>query len=178
MIETVRLLLRRWSPDDLDDFAAIMANDLVGKYSLSRGGIPRERSEEILANFIKHWDDRGFGPWAAIVKETRTLIGYIGLNTPFWFPAVMPAVEVGYRLHPSAWNQGYATEGAHEALRFGFADHGLDEIIAIYEPENVASGRVMEKIGMQFRMEAPDPADETATLRVYAITKEKWRAGS
>jgi RimJ/RimL family protein N-acetyltransferase len=86
----------------------------------------------------------------------------------------MPSVEVGWRLDPDYWGRGLATEGGRAALRFGFDVVGLDEIVSIYEPENVASGRVMEHIGMRHDRNTTHPA-LGIDLRVYKILKADWQ---
>lgn len=176
-IETERLTMRPWKLDDLDVYAEIFSDDRIMRYSFTRRGMTREESEEALGRHVRHFEEHGFGLWAVIPKEAGRIIGYTGLQVPLWFPALMPAVEVGYRLHPDYWKKGYATEGAGASLRHGFEVAGLDEIIAIYEPANVASGRVMERLGMRRVRDVPDPKDGGTTLRIYAITREEWSAG-
>ncbi len=82
-------------------------------------------------------------------------VGFIGLNLTPWDAPFTPAVEVGWRLARSHWGNGYATEGAREALRYGFDVIGLDEIVSFTTPANVRSWKVMERIGM-----TRDPADD------------------
>ena len=67
----------------------------------------------------------------------------VGFDTPF-----TPAVEIGWRLSPAHWGKGYATEGAKAALRFGFEDLNLDQIVSFTVPANKPSWSVMERIGM------------------------------
>jgi RimJ/RimL family protein N-acetyltransferase len=86
----------------------------------------------------------------------------------------MPTVEVGFRLDPDFWGRGLATEGGRAALKFGFDGLGLDEIVSIYEPRNVASGRVMEQLGMLPDRDTTHPA-LGVPLRVFKIRREQWR---
>ncbi|MEO1443691.1 MAG: GNAT family N-acetyltransferase, partial [Chloroflexota bacterium] len=90
------------------------------------------------------WDRRGYGAWALVEKATDRFMGHVGLfiidNTD--------VIEVGYALGRTFWGNGYATEAAHATLRYGFDVVGLDEIVAVAFPENTASLRVMEKVGM------------------------------
>ena len=82
-------------------------------------------------------------------------IGWIGL-WPIGFDShFTPAIEVGWRLLPEFWAQGYATEGAEASLQYGFDILKLDEIVSITVPANVRSKRVMEKLGMH-----TDPKDD------------------
>ncbi|HUS62389.1 MAG TPA: GNAT family N-acetyltransferase, partial [Acidimicrobiales bacterium] len=101
-------------------------------------------------------------------------VGFIGLTEPAWMPDVRPAIEVGWRLAHEHWGKGLATEGGEAALRFGFETLGLDRIISLYEPENVASGRVMAKIGMCFQRDTHHPT-LPLPVRIFEITADQWR---
>jgi RimJ/RimL family protein N-acetyltransferase len=113
--------------------------------------------------------------WAAELRGEHELIGMIGLAVPAWLPAVLPAVEVGWRLHPDWWGRGLATEGGRASLEYGFDVVRLDRIISIFKPENVASGRVMAKLGMRDCLVTEDPV-MGGTLQVREITRHQWRA--
>ena len=126
-LETTRLLLRPWSRADLDPLAEVFAHVDVWRYPLGRG-LTREQTERFLDRQMMHWGEYGFGLWAAELKESSTLIGYIGLAVPHWLPQILPAVEVGYRLHPRHWGKGIATEGAEASLRHGFTMLGLTPV--------------------------------------------------
>lgn len=76
------------------------------------------------------------------------MIGFIGLSVPGFLPAVLPAVEVGWRLARDVWGQGLATEGGRASIQHGFGALGLDRIVSIIHPHNVASRRVAEKLDM------------------------------
>lgn len=85
----------------------------------------------------------------------------------------MPIPEIGWRIHPSQWGLGLATEAALAALHHGFTALGFNEVVSIYEPDNVASGRVMERLGMTHDRDTTQP--ETGTpLRVYRIHHASW----
>ncbi len=176
VVETERLRLRPWAPDDVEPLAAVFAIPAVWRYPFGRG-LTREETERFLQRHLRHWEADGFGSWAAELRGTRELVGYVGLTTPTWLPEVMPAVEVGWRLHPAHWGQGLATEGGRASLRHGFEELGLDRIIGIFVPENVASGRVMEKLGMKPFLTTTDPySARRGPLEVRAITAAAWRA--
>ena len=174
VVETERLRLRPWTPDDVDALAEIFAVPAVSWYPFGRG-LTRDETERFVARHVGHWEERGWGSWAVERRGNPDLIGYLGLATVYWLPEVMPAVEVGWRLHPAYWGQGLATEGARATLRYGFEDVGLDRIIAIFVPENVASGRVMAKLGMQPFLTTTDHELGTA-LEVREITASAWRS--
>lgn len=174
-VETERLLLRSWRTDDLGALTALFAEPAVWWYPLRRGLTPEE-SERFLDRQIEHWEVHGFGMWAAELKAEEELAGYIGLAVPEWLPEVLPAVEVGWRLHPRWWGAGLATEGGRASLRHGFDGLGLDRIISIFQPENMASGGVMAKLGMRDWLVTEDRLG--STLHVRDITAAQWRAGA
>jgi RimJ/RimL family protein N-acetyltransferase len=145
-VETARLVLRMFRPDDLDEFAALVADADVMKYVANGTPVTREESDIALQSIIRHWDSHGFGRWAVIDKDTRAFAGYGGLRSLLGTP------EVVYHLGKAYWGRGLATELARASLRFGFEEHQFDSIIAIAKPENVASIRVMEKAGLRYEL--------------------------
>jgi RimJ/RimL family protein N-acetyltransferase len=173
-VETERLLLRRWQRNDLDVLARLFAKPEMWWWPFKRGRTTEE-TDEFLERKLHEWDDRGWSQWAAVEKRSGTLIGFIGLCPPASLPEVMPAVEVGWRLDPDVWGQGYATEGGRAAIDAGFNILGLDEIVSIYEPDNVASGRVMQRLGMTHDRDTTHPT-LGVPLRIYRIGIEAWRS--
>lgn len=173
-VETTRLLLRLWRIDDLEPLAEIFAKEPVWRYPFKRGWT-LEETRDFLHRKIDEWQDRGFSQWAVEVKGGPQLIGFLGLAPPEFLPEVMPTVEVGWRLDPAWWGRGLATEGGRAALDYAFETLGLDEVVSIYEPENVASGRVMERLGMRRFMDTTHPS-LGVPLRVYKVTASEWTA--
>lgn len=146
-------MLRRWRPGDLAPYAALNADPVVREHFPST--LTREESLDELTRFDARFDERGYGLWAVEVPGVAEFVGFIGLNLTMWDAPFTPAVEVGWRLARSHWGNGYATEGAREALWYGFDVIGLDEIVSFTTPANVRSWNVMERIGM-----TRDPADD------------------
>ena len=100
------------------------------------------------------------GDLACLLSERNSdghLIGFTGLSVPNFLPEIMPAVEIGWRFARSSWGCGYATEAAQAALDFGLTHLRLPDIVSIYQIENEASRRIMEKLGMTFERETVDP---------------------
>ena len=145
MIRTDRLLLRRWRDEDRAPFVAINRDPVVMEHF--QGLTPPDVSNDFIDRIEAHWDAHGWGLWAVEVPGVAPFIGSAGL-----WPATQvlgwESREVGWRLARASWGQGYATEGAREALRFGFEDHGFDEIVSFTVPANVRSIAVMERIGL------------------------------
>jgi RimJ/RimL family protein N-acetyltransferase len=145
-IETARLHLRMFRPDDLDNLATLLADADVIRYVGNGLPIPRQESEDALHSIIRHWDNHGFGRWAIIDKEAQKFIGFGGLRS------LMGTPEVVYHFARAYWGQGLATETARASLRFGFDEHQFNHIVAVAKPENAASIHVMEKVGMKYEM--------------------------
>jgi RimJ/RimL family protein N-acetyltransferase len=145
-IETERLLLRMFRPEDLDELARLLSDPDVVKYVGDGNPVGREEADKALKSIIKHWDTHGFGRWATVDKETREFIGFGGLRSLFGIP------EVVYHLAKAQWGKGLATELGRAALRFGFEEHQFERIVAIARPGNAASIHVMEKLGMKYEM--------------------------
>lgn len=172
-VETARLLLRRWRVDDLDALVQVFAKPEVWWFPFKRGWTARE-TEGFLHRKLDEWATRGWSHWAVIHKPDVALIGFIGLSPPVFLPEVMPTVEVGWRLDPAYWGRGLATEGGRAALDAGFGVLGLEEIVSIYEPDNVASGRVMAHLGMTHDRDTVHPT-LGVPLRVLKLTRADWR---
>ena len=146
MLETERLFLRHWKQSDRGAFARLNADAETMRYMPAR--LSRAESDALIARIEAHFRDYGFGLFAAELRETGAFIGYIGLAVPQFEAPFMPAVEIGWRIAREHWNQGLATEGARAVVRHAFNDIGLQELVSFTVPGNLASRRVMEKIGM------------------------------
>jgi RimJ/RimL family protein N-acetyltransferase len=146
VIETARLRLRLFRPEDLDPLATMFRDPQVMRYVADGKPADREVAHKALTSVIDHWRRHGFGRWAVENKETHQFLGYGGLRSLLGTP------EVVYHFATANWGQGFATELARASLRFGFEDHQFERIVAIAKPENAASIHVMEKLGMQYEM--------------------------
>lgn len=166
-IRTNRLLLRRFSKEDLDAYAEIMGDREVGKWFPKGDGYTREESEKSLKSILDHWKRFGFGIWAITDKANNVLLGRCGLN----MIAESSEVEVDFVIAPDYWGKGYATEAAEAALKYGFENLKLKRIIALAKPENTLSRRVIEKIGMRYLKDAQYWG---ITCVYYAISKLQY----
>jgi RimJ/RimL family protein N-acetyltransferase len=168
-IETPRLVLRPWSEDDLGGLRELTRRTSVMRHIGARVALTGEQTEQEHAAKLAHWDQYGFGARAAICRDTDEWIGYAVLQHPR--PDVVELqsseVEIGWLLLPSAWGQGYATEAAGALLEEGFRRLELDRIVARYQPANTPSGRIMEKLGMNFERDTVDRHGNS--IRVYSI---------
>lgn len=152
-LRTVRLRLRRWLPQDRAPFSALNADLRVMEHFPAL--LSRAESDAGVDRIEAHFDRHGFGLWAVEIPGVAPFAGFIGLSIPSFDAHFTPCVEIGWRLAVAHWGRGYATEGAHAALAFGFEELALREIVSLTVPGNVRSRRVMGRIGM-----AHDPAGD------------------
>jgi RimJ/RimL family protein N-acetyltransferase len=145
-IETERLLLRTWRQADREPFAQINADPRVMEFFPAR--LSREESDALADRIAKHFQQRGFGLYAAELRSELRFIGFLGLYVPLFQAHFTPCVEIGWRLSAEHWGQGLATEGARAVVHHAFDSLGLDSLVSFTVPANVRSIRVMEKIGM------------------------------
>jgi RimJ/RimL family protein N-acetyltransferase len=159
VIETERLVLRRWQDRDLEPFAELNADPEVMRYIGTGRPLTRDESDAFVGRIEAGFEEHGFGLWCAEPRDgTTPCIGFTGLAIPAFLPEVMPAVEIGWRLARSWWGKGIATEAAAAVAAYAFDVIGLDELVSIRHLDNVASGRVMEKIGMTHDRDTVVPA--------------------
>jgi len=174
-IRTARLLLRPFTADDLDGLhAAVWGDPLVTKYL--PGGQPRplDGTQRIVNHFLTCWERETETAWAVVLPDSGRLIGECGLSI---LPNPAEGIEIFYGLAADCWGQGYATELGRALLRFGFEAFGLDRMRAVAVPENTASRRVMEKLGMTYDGLFPydDRFDEN--LAFYSLSRAAFDPG-
>lgn len=188
-ITTARLVLRRFQQSDGEHLLALDNDPEVMRYI--NGGIDTPRSvieNEVLPRFMtEQVEGTGFGFWAAEERQSGTFVGWFSLrqSTDMAGEAIL-----GYRLRRLMWGQGYATEGAGALLAAGFMQWGVLRMVATTYEKNVASRRVLTKLGFalvrRFRYTAVDLAQCDTAYQpstdvwdgddlVYALTKEAWR---
>jgi RimJ/RimL family protein N-acetyltransferase len=147
VIETGRLILRRWRASDLAPYAAMMADPEV-TYWLG-GGQSRAQAEAHLKLLNETLEGSGFSILAMERKADGAFVGSAGLARVREDIAFAPAVEVGWRLAREAWGHGYATEAARAAIDDGFSRVGLTEIVSFTAASNRRSQAVMERLGLE-----------------------------
>ncbi len=152
---TPRLLIRQWREEDRAPLAALNADTNVMRYFEKT--LTREESDAALDRMQLGIEERGYGFAAAELRETGELIGIIGLfasRQPLPFPENFR--EIGWRLAERYWGKGYASEGAAACVKFGFNEIKAPGLFAVTAIHNLASRRVMEKLGMQLAVERFD----------------------
>lgn len=171
-LTTERLVLRPFVPGDMAELAEVHAEESFWWYPL-RAAMTTEQTADFLHRSIARYETDGFGIEAVIDRQTGALIGWAGLAVPHFLPEVLPAVEVGWRLSGPFRGRGLATEAGRAAVDWGFTAAGLSRIVSIYEPENVASGRVMEHLGFTPFLTTRSP-ERGEVVVVTELTRDTW----
>jgi ribosomal-protein-alanine N-acetyltransferase len=143
ILETDRLLIREFVEDDAEAFFAFNGDPVVMRYT----GEPPSTSVDQVRQKIREYPDyrrHGYGRWAVVHKPDQQIVGFNGLK----FLDDLQEVDLGYRFRADYWGRGIATESSEAILRFGFENLGLKRIIGLVLPDNTASIRVLEKVGM------------------------------
>jgi RimJ/RimL family protein N-acetyltransferase len=146
VIESERLLLRRWREEDREPFYRLNSDARVMEFFPEC--LTRAQSDSLVERINEHFEKHGFGLFAAELREDQTFIGFVGLAVPIFNAHFTPCVEIGWRLAADYWGRGFATEGARAVVKYAFEELALDPLVSFTVPENIRSRRVMEKIGM------------------------------
>lgn len=148
ILETPRLLLRELHPNDAEQFYQLNLNPNVIKYT---GNSAFKNVEEAL-QFLENYQDykqNGYGRWAVIDKSTDEFLGWCGLK----YDKELDETDIGFRFFEHHWNKGYATESAKSCIIYGFENLQLETIIGRAMQGNIASIKVLEKIGLRYKKE-------------------------
>jgi ribosomal-protein-alanine N-acetyltransferase len=157
ILETERLLLREYVEEDAEAFFKLNSDPEVLRFVPDKALLNVEQARQLLIDHpIADYRKHGFGRGALIIKSTGESasaalrrdeqIGFAGLK----YLEELGEVDVAYRLLPTHWGLGLATEVALASVRYGFTDLGLKRIIGLVMPENIASVRVLEKAGLHY----------------------------
>lgn len=175
-LTTGRLLLRPLTMDDLDDLAALHAEESFWHFPFGRAWTTSE-TETFLERTLARYRDPGIAVSAVEIADTGDLAGWAGLSIPTFLPEILPAVEVGWRLGEKYRGRGFATEAGAAWVRYGFDELELTSIVSIYEPENLASELVMQRLGFTPEREAMHPTHHVR-LHVMSLARDEWRRSS
>jgi ribosomal-protein-alanine N-acetyltransferase len=156
-IETERLILRDILESDVDGIFELDSDPIVHKYLGKNPIKTKQKAAEIIEFIHSQYKNLGIGRFAAIEKKSGDFIGWSGLKLNTGEKEALNGktefYDVGYRLIPRYWGKGYATESALAALDYGFNKMNLDTIVGAAEADNIASNKVLQKIGLKFTNE-------------------------
>src|SRR5688572_3735731 len=170
MVESERLIFRKFTIEDLPDLIEHRSDPEVNKYL---GGTKLQNPEALgkrIRFYMSCYESHGFGMCAMIWKPTGEMIGSAGLQPLDG----TDEIEVGYSIVRQYWGQGIGTEAARAWLDHGFQNAGLNRIVAVANTENWASRRIMEKLGMKYEKEEYHYGADCA---FYGISKEEFLNG-
>ncbi len=173
ILETNRLIHRHLVMDDLDELFALYSDSEIRKY-FPEGVLTLAETREHLEWYIDGPRDHPeLGLWATIYKETGMFIGRCGLLP--WTIDGQLEIEVAYLLDKKFWRQGLATEAAEGILAYAFETLNLSRIICLMHPDNIASQRVAQKIGMTLERKVNGIAGDNFPTLMYSINKSVAR---
>ena len=176
-IETERLLLRPFEAGDLDAYHVIQSDENVARFLYNE---PRtlDETRDFLDRKISTAALHAEGDWssaAVVLRETGELVGDMAL---LWASEQHRQGEIGFVFHPAHQGRGYATEAARPLLAFAFGPLGLHRVVGRTEARNVASTRVLEKLGMRLEahlVENEWVKGEWQSELVYALLAREWK---
>jgi [ribosomal protein S5]-alanine N-acetyltransferase len=169
LLETDRTFMRPFADEDLIDLCAILGDPLVMQHTATG----RPKTPSLTASYLysqqDHQEIHGFSLWAVFRRSDQRLIGQCGLARM----RMTGETALGYTLAQDCWGMGYGTETTIAWLRHGFDALKLDRIVAAVKPDNGASIRILDKLGMSF-----DRADTfyDCPCFYYAIRRDQWKA--
>lgn len=167
ILETDRLILRRFVPEDLDPLFALYRDPEIRRY-FPEGVLTYEETREELEWFLNgHPSHPELGLWATLHKGSNQFIGRCGLLP--WTIEGRFEVEVAYLLAREYWGNGLATEAARAIARYAFDQLDLTRLICLVDPDNHASRRVAEKIGMTLEREVDGINGDGFPTLIYSL---------
>lgn len=168
VLTTARLRLEPFADDHLDGLWAMNSDAAVMRYITGRPE-RREETQAAIERVKARWAEWGYSWWSFFELATGELIG-AGCIQHLDRDAANP-LEIGWRLRRDRWQQGYASEAGRRMARFAFETVKGERLMAICDPENAASARVMTRLGMRYRGIERWYERDTAT---YEITRTQW----
>jgi len=182
-LETDRLLLRRFTEDDVENLVELDSDPEVMRFiNGGRPTSPQEIESDFLPAFLDYYERfAGYGFWAAIEKSTGRFVGWFHLRPEADAPP--GEVELGYRLRRAAWGKGYASEGSRALIEKAFSEPGVQRVVASTMVVNIASRCVMENAGLRFvrhfHQPWPDPIEGEEEGDVeYALLRSEWESAT
>ena len=167
-IETERLGLREYTPDDFDRLYEIMSDPETMQHYPAP--FDAERTKGWIAWNLDNYEKYGFGLWAVVLKETGEFIGDCGITLQNIDGEMLP--EIGYHIHRKHWRKGYAGEAARAVRDWAFQNTEYNVLYSYMKYTNEGSWRTAMAIGMKKVKEYPDPKNTISYA--FAITREEW----
>ncbi len=174
-IETERLILRDILETDVDGIFELDSDPIVHKYLGEDPIKTKQKAAEIIQFIKQQYKNLGIGRFAAIEKASGDFIGWSGLKLNTGEKEALNGrtdfYDIGYRFIPRYWRKGYATESSLATLDFGFNKLNLETIVGAAEIENIASNKVLQKIGLKF---INDFTYDNVQCKWYELNKDEY----
>ena len=177
-VETDRLVLRRFTGEDLELLVELDGDPEVKRYIDGGAAVDRQELAEMLAWWLGYYERyEGYGFWAAVEKRSGAFLGWFHLRPGEGAGPREP--ELGYRLRREAWGRGFATEGSRALVDKAFSELGAERVYASTMVVNIGSWRVMEKAGLRHvrtsygEWPVKVPGDEQGDVE-YSIDRAQW----
>jgi [ribosomal protein S5]-alanine N-acetyltransferase len=167
IIETERLIIREYVPEDLVQLHMILSDPMT--MSFWPAPFTLEQVGDWIEDNLYNYEEQGFGRWAIVSKQTRMIIGDCGINC-IELDGQME-YDLGYIIHKLFWNEGYAAEAAEACKKYAFEELGLHRLCANMPKDHIISKRVAEKIGMELVKEFPNERNRGIMTYLYAIER-------
>lgn len=166
MLETKRLVIRKFRDSDVADIFRMRSDEEIMRFIGATHASP-EASADWMRLISRPLDSEGIGYRAVVERGSGSVVGWCGL----WRLSETGETEVGYAIARPSWGKGYATEAAAAVVDSAFQDLGLEKVVAVAYPENSASIRVMEKLGMTF---VRIGSFYGKRLAQYSVSSSRW----
>jgi ribosomal-protein-alanine N-acetyltransferase len=150
LFETQRLLFREMVPSDAEGIFELDSNPEVHRYLGNDPVTSMEQCHAAIAHIRNQYEKNGIGRWAVILKEKGEFIGWAGLKLESNVNGHDQFYDLGYRFIQKHWGKGYASEAAQAWVDYGFNVMKLEKINAFIDADNIASRKVIEKVGLRF----------------------------
>ncbi|MBK0099661.1 GNAT family N-acetyltransferase [Erwinia sp. S63] len=171
-IITSRLHLRPVINSDGNDLFRIYGDPATNTFNPAGPYPDIDYAHDVLARWLKHWEDYGFGNWAISLKDNpERTIGFGGLNIRSY--ADITINNLGYRFSTESWGKGLATEFANFAVSYGFNALKLPDISATVRANHLASRKVLTNAGLRYVRDIPDVKNSPASM-LFTLTHADW----
>jgi RimJ/RimL family protein N-acetyltransferase len=166
-IDTGRLVLRRFVPDDVDAFYELVSRPEIIRYAQSTPLASRAAAREFMHSApFRDYATYGYGRFACVWKPSGAVIGFSGIK----FVPEINDNELGYRFLPEYWGRGLATEAGQASIVFARSAVGLRRLVALVHPENAASARVLAKLGFSMEKQIRFSGLPDVSVNLFART--------
>jgi [ribosomal protein S5]-alanine N-acetyltransferase len=144
VLETTRLQLRPCHLDDIRLVHMLWTHDLVRSFLFDNRVISSDEARSFVEDSLANFEQHGYGLWLVFILDTDRLVGFVG-----FLPSEEGTPSLIYGVHPDRWGNGYATEAASAVLSYALEKLALPKVRADVDEPNIASVRVLEKLGMR-----------------------------